>query len=84
MWGKNLVDSALQAAGTDVGNVGIEALENASVLYNGMSILTEGAIITRTIGAIAVYVIDHKLSMPLSMLWPAVYVLSLVLLMPRL
>jgi len=61
MWGKNLVDNALNAAGTNAWEVGMEALENASVLYNGMKILSSGAIITSlVIAAVAAYVIDHK------------------------
>ncbi|MTI94692.1 MAG: hypothetical protein FH749_04265 [Firmicutes bacterium] len=61
MWGINLVDNALNAAGTNAYEVGIGALENASVLYNGMNILSNGAIITSmVIASVAAYVIDHK------------------------
>lgn len=61
MWGLNLVDNALKAAGTTAQQVGMAALTNNSVLYTGMTILTNGAIITSMVMAsIAAYVIDHK------------------------
>jgi len=64
MWGKNLVDNALSAAGTNATKVGLDALAKSSVLYNGMTILSNGAIITSMIiASVAVYAIDHKFNL---------------------
>ncbi len=61
LWGIQQVDNALNAAGTNAYEVGFAALENAGVLYNGMKLLSNGAIISSmVIASIAVYVIDHK------------------------
>lgn len=61
LWGIQLVDNALKAAGTNAYQVGFGALQNAGVLYNGLSIISSGAIISAmVITSVAVYVIDHK------------------------
>jgi AGZA family xanthine/uracil permease-like MFS transporter len=63
-WGKNQIDNALGAAGTDVAKVGLEALANNNVLYHGMSILGGGAtLVGIMIGAITVFIIDRKFVM---------------------
>ena len=60
-WGQGQVDSALTAAGLSASQVGIAALENNGVLYNGLRALGNGAILSGLIiGAIAVFLIDHK------------------------
>ncbi|HTQ36191.1 MAG TPA: hypothetical protein VMH77_04080 [Steroidobacteraceae bacterium] len=60
-WGKNQIDNALGAAGTDAGKVGLDALASNNVLYHGMSILGGGAtLVGIVIGAITVFIIDRK------------------------
>jgi AGZA family xanthine/uracil permease-like MFS transporter len=60
-WGKNQIDNALGAAGTDAGKVGLEALTNNNVLYDGMSILGGGAVLVGIVlGSICVFIIDRQ------------------------
>jgi AGZA family xanthine/uracil permease-like MFS transporter len=60
-WGKGQVDNVLATAGLTVQDVGISALETNGVLYEGLVALGGGAILSGLIiGAIAVFVIDHK------------------------
>jgi AGZA family xanthine/uracil permease-like MFS transporter len=59
-WGQNLVDSALNAAGTSAAKVGAEALGKAGLVYDGMAMLGGGAILAgMVLGAIAAFVIDR-------------------------
>jgi AGZA family xanthine/uracil permease-like MFS transporter len=59
-WGQNLVDSALNAAGTSAAKVGAEALSKAGLVYDGMAMLGGGAILAgMVLGAIAAFVIDR-------------------------
>jgi AGZA family xanthine/uracil permease-like MFS transporter len=59
-WGQNLVDSALNAAGTSAAKVGSEALGKAGLVYDGMAMLGGGAILAgMVLGAIAAYIIDR-------------------------
>jgi AGZA family xanthine/uracil permease-like MFS transporter len=59
-WGQNLVDSALNAAGTSAEKVGSAALGQAVIVYDGMAILGGGAILAgMVLGAIAAFVIDR-------------------------
>src|SRR5882672_4260870 len=44
-WGKLLVDSALGAAGTNAGAVGLDKLGQVGVLYHGLELLGSGAIL---------------------------------------
>lgn len=61
-WGKNQVDSALNAAGTSVAAVGADNLASAGVLYHGLEVLGGGAILSGIMfAAIAVAVIDQTL-----------------------
>ncbi len=60
-WAKVLVDGALGAAGTNAQEVGYEAMANLGVLYEGLSILGNGAILSGLVlGAIAVFVIERQ------------------------
>jgi AGZA family xanthine/uracil permease-like MFS transporter len=60
-WGKNQIDNALGAAGTDAAKVGLEALAGNNVLYHGMSILGGGATLVGIIlGSITVFIIDRQ------------------------
>ena len=59
-WGQNLVDSALDAAGTSAAEGGPEALGRAGLVYDGMAMLGGGAILAgMMLGAIAAFVIDR-------------------------
>ncbi|MCC7371350.1 MAG: regulator [Chloroflexi bacterium] len=59
-WGQNLVDSALNAAGTSAEKLGSAALGQAGIVYDGMAILGGGAILAgMVLGAIAAFVIDR-------------------------
>lgn len=61
-WGKNLVDSALTAAGTNAQSIGIAKLGNAGVLYHGLEVLSDGAtLIGIVLGAITVFIIEKQL-----------------------
>src|SRR5215210_3001640 len=59
-WGQNLVDGALNAAGTSAEKVGSAALGSAGVVYDGMAVLGGGAILAgMVLGAIGAFVIDR-------------------------
>jgi AGZA family xanthine/uracil permease-like MFS transporter len=59
-WGQNLVDSALNAAGTSAEKLGAETLGKAGIVYDGMAMLGGGAILAgMVLGAIAAFVIDR-------------------------
>jgi adenine/guanine/hypoxanthine permease len=61
-WGVTQINNALNAAGTDAGKVGLDALANNGVLYHGLQILGSGATLCGIIlGSIAVMIIDKKL-----------------------
>ena len=60
-WAKVQIDGALTAAGTSAQAVGMEALGNVGVLYEGLAILGNGAILTGLmLGAIVVFIIERK------------------------
>lgn len=59
-WGKGQVDAALTAAGVNSADV-LEALTTNGVLYDGLSKLGGGAILSGLVlGAIAVFLLDRK------------------------
>ncbi|MBC2666109.1 regulator [Novosphingobium flavum] len=61
-WGTNQINNALGAAGTDAAKVGMEALANNGVLYDGLVTLGSGATLAGIIlGSVAVMIIDNKL-----------------------
>jgi AGZA family xanthine/uracil permease-like MFS transporter len=60
-WGKNQIDGALGAAGTNAAAVGLDKLGQSGVLYHGLSVVGGGAILGGLIlGAIAALVIDRN------------------------
>ncbi|RVU35131.1 regulator [Hwanghaeella grinnelliae] len=60
-WAKVLIDGALGAAGTNAAEVGFDKMANMGVLYEGLSIMGNGAILSGLVlGAIAVFVIERK------------------------
>ncbi|WP_019903490.1 xanthine/uracil/vitamin C permease [Methylobacterium sp. 77] len=59
-WAKTLIDGALGAAGTSAAAVGLDKLGQVGVLYGGLEVLGEGAILGGLIlGAIAVFIIER-------------------------
>lgn len=60
-WAKTLIDGALGAAGTSAATVGLEAMKTQGVLYEGLSVLGNGAILSGLVlAAIGVGVIDRR------------------------
>jgi AGZA family xanthine/uracil permease-like MFS transporter len=60
-WGKLQIDNALAAAGTNAAAVGFDKLGQKGVLYHGLAVLGDGAILGGLmLGAIAAFVIDRK------------------------
>jgi AGZA family xanthine/uracil permease-like MFS transporter len=60
-WGKLQIDNALAAAGTNAAAVGLDKLGQKGVLYHGLAVLGDGAILGGLmLGAIAAFVIDRK------------------------
>lgn len=61
-WATGQIDNALAAAGTSADGVGVAALIDAGVVYDGLKLLGQGAVLVGIlIGAIACFVIDRKL-----------------------
>jgi AGZA family xanthine/uracil permease-like MFS transporter len=61
-WGKNMIDGALGAAGTNASAVGLDKLGNNGVLYHGLGTLGGGATLAGIIlGAITVFIIEREL-----------------------
>jgi AGZA family xanthine/uracil permease-like MFS transporter len=60
-WCKTLMDGALGAAGTSAAAIGMEKLGNVGVLYEGLSIMGGGAILSGLVlAAIGVFVVEKK------------------------
>lgn len=60
-WAKTLMDGALGAAGTNAAAVGFDKLSTQGVLYQGLSIMGEGSILTGLVlAAIGVFVIERE------------------------
>jgi len=60
-WAKTLIDGALGAAGTNAAAVGMEKLGNMGVLYKGLEVMGEGAILSGLVlAAIGVFVIERQ------------------------
>ena len=60
-WAKTLIDGALGAAGTSAATVGLDKLGQVGVLYGGLEVLGEGAILGGLIlGAVAVFIIERQ------------------------
>jgi AGZA family xanthine/uracil permease-like MFS transporter len=61
-WASGLIDNALGAAGTSAAKVGEAPLENAGVIYSGLTTLGQGAILAGLLlGAIVAFIIDKRL-----------------------
>ncbi|MET0385827.1 MAG: regulator [Polyangiales bacterium] len=59
-WGKNQIDNALAAAGTSAHVIGLDKLGQTGVLYEGLTVLGNGAILGGLVlGAIGAFVIDR-------------------------
>jgi len=62
-WAQTQIDGALGAAGTNAATVGLQALNNQGVVYDGLAIFGGGAVVAGLIlGAIAVFIIDREYS----------------------
>ena len=60
-WGKLQIDNALAAAGTSVAAVGVEKLGQSGILYEGLSVLGGGAILSSLVlASVAVFVIERQ------------------------
>ncbi|WP_225753232.1 gamma-glutamylcyclotransferase [Actinotalea sp. Marseille-Q4924] len=61
-WATGLINNALAAAGTNAGEVGTETLVANGVVYDGLLLLGQGAVLVGILlGAIACFVIDRRL-----------------------
>ncbi len=60
-WATGLMDNALAAAGTTADRVGEATLEGAGVVYHGLMVLGEGAILAGLVlGAVVAFIIDKR------------------------
>ncbi len=60
-WCKTLMDGALGAAGTSAAAIGMDKLGNVGVLYEGLSVMGGGAILTGLVlAAIGVFVVEKR------------------------
>lgn len=60
-WAKTQIDNALSAAGTSASEVGMEALNGAGVVYEGLKTLGEGAVLVGLIlGTMVTYILEKK------------------------
>lgn len=60
-WATGLIDNTLAAAGTSAAKVGFTNLENAGVIYGGLTSLGQGAILAgMVLGAIGAMIIDRR------------------------
>jgi AGZA family xanthine/uracil permease-like MFS transporter len=61
-WGTGLIENALAAAGTSAQTVGVGALVDGGVLYDGLKLLGQGAVLVGIVlGAVACFVIDRRM-----------------------
>ena len=60
-WAHGLIDNALNAAGTSAGEVGMEALNGAGVVYEGLKVLGDGAVLVGLIlGTMVTFILEKK------------------------
>ncbi|MFD6610009.1 regulator [Micromonospora chalcea] len=60
-WATGQIDNALAAAGTTAAVVGDDALNGAGVIYDGLLVLGQGAILAGLVlGAVVVFIIDRR------------------------
>jgi adenine/guanine/hypoxanthine permease len=61
-WGAGLIDNALAAAGTNAAKLGEGPLTNAGLVYHGLHVLGQGAVLAGIVfGAIVTFILDRKL-----------------------
>ncbi len=61
-WATGLVDNALASASTNAQTVGIDALINNGVIYDGLKLFGQGSVLVGVIlGAITAFVIDRRM-----------------------
>lgn len=61
-WAVSQIDSTLAAAGTSAEELGVDKLIEAGVIYDGLKLLGQGAVLVGIVlGAIACFVIDRRL-----------------------
>jgi AGZA family xanthine/uracil permease-like MFS transporter len=60
-WASGLIDNALNAAGTSADKVGLDALNAAGVVYQGLQTLGEGAVLVGLIlGTMVTFILEKK------------------------
>jgi AGZA family xanthine/uracil permease-like MFS transporter len=60
-WAHGLIDNALAAAGTTANDVGMESLNGAGVVYEGLKVFGEGAVLVGLVlGTMVTFIIDKK------------------------
>ncbi|MHA3021433.1 regulator [Mycobacterium sp. BMJ-28] len=60
-WASGLIDNALNAAGTSAGAVGLEKLNGAGVVYEGLQTLGEGAVLVGLVlGTMVALILEKK------------------------
>ena len=61
-WGAGLIDNALAAAGTSAAELGEGPLTNAGLVYHGLHVLGQGAVLAGIVlGAIVTFILDRQL-----------------------
>ena len=61
-WGSGLIDNALAAAGTTAAELGPEALGNAGLVYEGLHVLGQGAVLAGIVlGAMVTFILEKQL-----------------------
>jgi len=61
-WGAGLIDNALAAAGTSAAEVGEASLAGAGLVYHGLHVLGQGAVLAGIVfGAIVTFILDRQL-----------------------
>ena len=60
-WGAGLIDNALAAAGTSAAQLGEGPLTNAGLVYHGLHVLGQGAVLAGIVfGAIVTFILDRN------------------------
>ena len=61
-WGAGLIDNALAAAGTSAAELGEASLTSAGLVYHGLHVLGQGAVLAGIVfGAIVTFILDRQL-----------------------